>query len=319
MTRKKSHKQGGESRQPKAQSKTVVDSRPQLRPDEDKMAETNPPDPTVLKVDKLDESDRPTKRARVGDETASEIPQFAYATPEDHALRSEKDLPFNIPASILPPHLQSLQTKYDFSTMSIISSSKIETKVKTLLARLGTFSWANIDAKPAVVILSAKAGVANKMITVVEIAKREIEAEGAKWWQYSRVHSQIKELKDVSGKGSEGGKTIAQWEAEQAAKPEAEAQELKKVVEDSAMTDVDGEMEVEEDAFETAALNGNDAVIPPTEEIAARKKIRAVPVMTIHMSRVPVDELKQAYGCVLSSHLRVTVKAKILHREQTNA
>ena len=275
------------------------------------MTEATSLEETVQKVDPLEESDRPNKRARVGDDIASEVPQFANPTPEDHTWCFDKDFTFNIPVAILPPHLQSLQVKYEFSAMSIISSSKIETKVKTLLARVAAFSWATPGAKPNVVVLSAKAGVANKMISVVEIAKRELEAEGAKWWQYSRVHSQITELKEKTSKGTDGGKTLAQWEIEQAAKSGAEPQDLKNGADDSAMTDADGEEEVDEDAFETAAPNGNEVTSAPAEEIPARKKIRAVPVLTIFMSRVPVNELKQEYGCVPLSYLRAPVTANI--------
>lgn len=308
MTRKKSQKRGGEPQQVEPHSIPTTSA----LVDADKMTKDQSLDDTVPKVDTLDESDRPSKRARVGDQTASEAALFANPTVEDHAWHLEQDLTFNIPVSILPPHLQTLRAKYDFSTMSIISSSKIETKVKTLLARLGTFSWANKDAKPAVVILSAKAGVANKLISVVEIAKRELEAQGAKWWQYSRVHSQVTELKDKTKKGTDGGKTLLQWETEQVAKSKVGPQDLKDAVGDSAMIDaVGGEEEDEEDAFAAVAPNGNEPTALPTEGIAARKKIRAVPVMTIHMSRVPVDELKQAYGCVLPGHLRATVRTKI--------
>jgi len=319
MTRKKSHKRGGEPQQVEPHSKTVNPT-PSTLMAADKMTKKPSLDKTIPKVDTLEDSDRPSKRARVGDQTASEAALFADPTMEDHAWHFEQDLTFNIPVSILPPDLQTLRAKYDFSTMSIISSSKIETKVKTLLARLGTFSWANKDAKPAVVILSAKAGVANKMISVVEIAKRELEAQGAKWWQYSRVHSQITELKEKTKKRTDGGKTLLQWESEQAAKSKVQPQDLNNAVEDSAMIDAEGGAEEdEEDAFAAVAPNGNGSTVPPTEEIAARKKIRAVPVMTIHMSRVPVDELKQVYGYVLPTHLRATAKTKILRREQTNA
>ena len=319
MTRKKSHKPGGEPRQTKQHSKTVVGLDTPAPPDAEKLTPTISPDPSVEKVDTLDASDRPTKRARVGDMPTAEIPRFANPAPEDNTCHVEHALAFNIPVSILPLHLQSLQAKYDFSTMSIISSSKIETKVKTLLARLGTFSCPDKGAKPAVVILSAKAGVANKMISVVEIAKREIEAQGAKWWQYSRVHSQLTELKGKPGKGTEGGKTLRQRENEQDEKKVGELHGVKDVAVDSAMADVGGGDDAEEDAFETAAPMGNGTTGVPAEEIAVRKKIRAVPIMTIHLSRVPVDELKQAYGCVSLSCLRATGLANILHRDQTNA
>jgi len=295
MTRKKNHKPG--RRRGAAEKKTEINNPAgQTENKTDKMLVATNIEPKVEKVDPLAESDRPNKRAKISDLSASDVPQFAEPTPEDHAWHFQKDLTFNIPVPILLPQLLSLQSKYDITSMSIISSSKVETKVKTLLTRLGNFSWADKDGKPAIVVLSAKAGVAGKMVSVVEIAKREIEAQGAKWWQYSRVYGQTTELKEKPSKGTDGGKTLLEWEKEQAEKADAMAEDMGKEADDLTMTDADDGEEVGEEAFETVAQNGNGSFVTPTEEIEARKKIRAVPVMTIHMSRVPVDELKQTYG-----------------------
>ncbi|MCJ1361616.1 hypothetical protein MMC16_000716 [Acarospora aff. strigata] len=299
MTRKKIHKPNHKSQEADPHTTTNDPAGQTTAISTERMATTSV-DSMAQKVDTLDDSDRPTKRARFGDSAVSDVPQFANPTPEDHAWHSEKDLTFNIPVSILPPHLQSLQSKYDFSTMSIISSSKIETKVKTLLARLGNFSWANKAGKPAVVMLTAKASVAGKMVTIVEIAKRELGAQGAKWWQYSRVHTQITDMNVKPGKETGGEKTLQEWECEQAEKNKVNPPDKEKVVGDSTMKDAERGDETEEgeeeDAFETAVQIGNTSNAMTTQEIEARKKIRAMPVMTIHMSRVPVNELRQAYG-----------------------
>lgn len=295
MTRKKNHKPGLKSREVEKQPR---EGNPAGLPDskaDKKLVATNTKS-MVEKVDPLAESGRPNKRVKTGDSAASEVPKFANPTPEDHEWHFQKDLTFNVPVPVLPPHLLSLQARYDISTMSIISSSKIETKVKTLLARLENFSWANKDGKPAIVVLSAKAAVAGKMVSVVEIAKREIETQKAKWWQYSRVYGQITELKEKPGKGPKGGKTLFEWENERARKEDAGPNDMGEEAQDSTMADVEGVDEVEEDAFEPVGQNGDETHVTPTEMIEARKKIRAVPVMTIYMSRVPVVELKQAYG-----------------------
>ncbi|KAI9855200.1 MAG: hypothetical protein M1830_006480, partial [Pleopsidium flavum] len=277
MTRRKNHKPGWRQQEVKKQAEKNHPAGQTENKTASKMLVATDTEPKVEKVDTLAESDRPSKRAKVSDLEASDEPRFAEPTPEDHAWHFQKDLTFNIPVPVLPPELLSLQSKYEITSMSIISSSKIETKVKTLLTRLGKFSWANPNGKPSIVVLSAKAGVAGKMVSVVEIAKREIEADGAKWWQYSRVYGQMTELKEKPSKRIDGGKTLLEWEKKQAEKADAVAQDTGKEVEDLTMTEADGGEEIEEEAFETVAQNGNGALVTPTEEIEARKKIRAVP------------------------------------------
>lgn len=208
-----------------------------------------------------------------------------------------------MPAPILPPELSHLQTKYDFTTMSIISSSKIEQKVRNLLLRLEKFSFADVNAKPGVVVLHAKANVVAKMVSIIEIAKKNITDEGGKWWQYSRLHGQIAELKEKPGPSESAGKTLVEWEQNRAlvikngveANPTGNGVQAGLPRENIINESARGQVE-EETAFETMR-DKNKPGDPPTAEVSQiRKKIRAVPVMTIYMSRVPIGEFKERYG-----------------------
>ena len=184
--------------------------------------------------------------------------------------------------SILPPELAHLEKKYEFATMSIISSVKMEQKVRSLLSHLARFSYADIHCKPGVVALHAKANVAGKMISIVEIAKREIQQAKGHWWQYSRCHGDLmewrrKEAKAKNESAATGGNVIRIGHAE----------ELRSIKEESM--DLDGADE-EEVAFQETSPKQIGA------QVEARKKVRAVPVMTIYMSRVPIPEFKAIYG-----------------------
>ncbi|KAF2759710.1 hypothetical protein EJ05DRAFT_474773 [Pseudovirgaria hyperparasitica] len=173
-------------------------------------------------------------------------------------------------SSLLPSHLATnLEKSFDVHALNISSGSKINAKVKSLLGLLENgFDFGKTDQKPGVVALTAKAGTANKMISVVEIAKRELEKEKLKWFQYSAVGSRIEELKEKlkkeEGKGQKGnGRAFGG---------------------DTADTeDVNMVEEIEEEAFETMVL-------------PERKKVRAVPYLTVYMARVPVQLLKAEYG-----------------------
>ncbi|MCJ1475261.1 hypothetical protein MMC13_003923 [Lambiella insularis] len=209
-------------------------------------------------------------------------------------------------SEVLPPSLKHLQTRYAFATMSILSGSKINQKVRSLLAHLEKFSFADLKAIPGVVILHAKANVASKLVSIVEIAKREIEKQNGKLYQYSRVHGQLEELKQQQKKEqhqeirTKDGRTLNERQAEQPTgvenQPEALENNTTIAKEDQEDGEEEGEeKEEEEEAFETMAERGREeeAVMQSGEP---RKKVRAVPVMTVYLSRVPVPEFKQLYG-----------------------
>jgi len=201
------------------------------------------------------------------------------------------------PAEILPPALAHLQHKYALATMAVNSSSKINQKVRNLISHMEKFSFADLKAKPGLVILHAKADVASKLVSIVEIAKREIEQEKGRWWQYSGVTGRLEELKAREKKNNDPGKiegrTIKQWQEDPrsgghkgVAAREEMATEVEAGPKAKSRTQSAASAE-EEEAFQTMANLGN---------VGNRPKMRAVPIMSIYMARVPIPELKELYG-----------------------
>lgn len=248
----------------------------------------------------------PRKRVKITKPSASgeSEPRFTPSpVSEGPANFNHETANSQMPAPILPPELSHLQTKYDFTTMSIISSSKIEQKVRNLLLRLEKFSFADINAKPGVVVLHAKANVVAKMVSIVEIAKKNITDEGEKWWQYSRLHGQIAELKEKPERAESAGKTLVEWEQNRASliKSGVEANLTGNRVQTGQPTvgiidEPTGHQVEEEAGFETMKEKKKCEDLSTAEAFQARKKIRAVPVVTIYMSRVPIGEFKERYG-----------------------
>ena len=196
----------------------------------------------------------------------------------------------------LPSEVRRWQDKYEIITMSILSSSKIEQKVRNLLLRISKLDYANTSAKPTVVMLHAKGDVASKMVSIVEIAKAEIQKENGKLYQYNGLHGETSELKIKKPKRTGSGKTVAEWTKEH---PEVENPGRETINERGKYTlgtvdqsDDDLEMaDGSEDAFETMAPPGQGYDTPE-----ARTKVRAYPVLTIYLARVPIPELKGLYG-----------------------
>ena len=195
----------------------------------------------------------------------------------------------------IPAEVQHLRNKFDLTTMSVLSSAKIEQKVRNLLDRVSKFSFADIKTKPGIVVLHAKAKTACKMVSVVQIAKQEIEKDKGRWYQYSKLHGEITELKAKETKPKGGGKTLAEWSKQKSgagAVTKASEETSVGVVEgqkDNAI--VDDEDEEMKDAFETMALPNRG--LNRTED---GMKVRTIPVMTIYFARVPVPGLKELYG-----------------------
>ncbi|MCJ1384726.1 hypothetical protein MMC17_007844 [Xylographa soralifera] len=250
---------------------------------------------------KLAQKRRKTKVLLVPDE----VPRFTPGPQEPRLSASEPvaetanitTSEYAVGPDILSPSLRHLQSHYAFATMSISSSSKITQKVRSLRSHLEKFSFADLKAKPGVVALYAKANMASKMISVVEIVKREVEREGGRLYQYSRLESLLEQLKEKKPKTEKGGKnpavngkTLQEWQAAQDGSVEVPLQ--------SATNDVEMEEQdkaEEEEAFETMTEKGpiDQAQMPNSEE---RKKVRAIPTMTIYLSGVPVPDFKQLYG-----------------------
>lgn len=152
--------------------------------------------------------------------------------------------------------------------MSVISSSKIEKKVTALLSHLSRFSFGQIDAKPGVVAVYAKAPVANKLVSVVEIAKRDGARRGDKIFQYSVLGSVLVPLR--TKKGGDGDVMDVAGEDNETLH-----------IQDSDEQDA---------AFET---------MPPVSQRLLhnpRGKVRSMPVLIVYLSKGPVPELAAEYG-----------------------
>ncbi|KAI4189407.1 MAG: hypothetical protein L6R41_001515 [Letrouitia leprolyta] len=206
------------------------------------------------------------------------------AMPEETG--SPKPLAFSLPSEI-----KHLQGEFDISTMSIISSSKINQKVKALLDRVEKFTFADVNARPGIVVVEAKAAVASKMISVVEIAKADIAKRHGKWYEYTKLRSELLPLKvkRKQKKQPPGGNTPANGEDTQDAMgiaPQASTMGTANDLE----ADKEVDLEDEAEAFETMQEPYGGAT---TNEKA---RIRATPVMTIYFSCVPVPGLKEVYG-----------------------
>lgn len=174
-------------------------------------------------------------------------------------------------ASISPPLVSHLAKAHEVATMSIISSSHIQQKVKRALDILSVYP-AIPFAKPPVVLLHSKAKVAAKMISIVEIIKREIAQRGGKWYQYNNVSQVMEDRKQKdSTKKNEMGKS--------------KDAELDEVMGDPGE---DGIVESDEEAFETMKT-------PFERAIEGKPKMRAVPIMTIYLSRIRIESLRREF------------------------
>ncbi|KAF2972433.1 hypothetical protein GQX73_g1071 [Xylaria multiplex] len=184
--------------------------------------------------------------------------------------------------------LSAIETRYEVQLQSVISSSKMKQRVVAMLRHLTPPTTASSTeptlntavSKARVSVLRAKAAEAGKLISIAEIAKREIEKErpasddtaseagqGSKtgrWFQYIALGEELQQRK------REEGNTII--EETVLGGPGAGKQD----------DDEDHEFEVMKTPFERA--------------IEGQPVLRGVPVMSLFLSRSPIEELKRRYG-----------------------
>ncbi|TGJ87038.1 hypothetical protein E0Z10_g1760 [Xylaria hypoxylon] len=184
--------------------------------------------------------------------------------------------------------LSAIEARYEVQLQSVISSSKIKQRVLAMLRHLTPPTMSSsIEPKPdtlipktKVSVLRAKATEAGKLISIAEIAKREIEKErstsdsvvtetsqGSKtgcWFQYIALGEELQQ------KHREEGNTVI--EETVLGDPGADEQDH----------DEDDDFEVMKTPFERA--------------IDGRPLVRGVPVMSLFLSRSSIEELKRRYG-----------------------
>jgi len=176
-------------------------------------------------------------------------------------------------SSEAPTPLDGLSDSHKLTTMSIITSSSIEKKVTKILETLASFSFAASVARPNVILIYSKGPSASKMVTVIEIAKREIAQAGGKWYQYN---------------GVEGSKVVQKGKALGAHNNDGED-----AMEVDGDGTAEGDLELEEG---TTDFTFETMKTPFERAIEGRPKVRVVPLMTIYLSRVRIDCLRRSYG-----------------------
>lgn len=157
---------------------------------------------------------------------------------------------------------------YNVVTMQIISSSKMSSKIARSLDTLvlGKINMADVKCKPGLVVMYAKAATASKLVSVVEVVKREIGQKGEKWYQYNALDETMVVIPRRQPKSEKGGQGKRQIDEMQ----------------------VDG-YEAEESYFETMKTK-QERMLEGTD------RQRAVPVLTVYLSRVSIEKLKMKYG-----------------------
>lgn len=179
---------------------------------------------------------------------------------------SNATIPTTLP---MQPHgelLQELKGKYSIATTSVIASSKINKKVTQVLSHLGHVDLFSQSSVPGVMMVHARANDANKMVTVMEIAKRQMNQAGQPWYQYNRVY----EVAD--GRGSRANAI-------------GRGADLT-VIENTVLEGGDADEDDEEDAFEPVENTFERAI---REKPAEESKTT---YMSIFLSRVPMPELQ---------------------------
>ncbi|KAI1112683.1 hypothetical protein F5Y14DRAFT_252546 [Nemania sp. NC0429] len=188
--------------------------------------------------------------------------------------------------------LSVVDARYEVQLQSVISSSGIRQRVSAMLRYLTPPAQSSsteptpdvVNSKTRVSILRAKSADAGKLVSIAEIAKREIEKEplvgdGAVGGEAGR------------GQGSETGRWfqyIALGEELQQ-KPRAGDDTVieETVLRGPGADEEDGEED--DDQFEVMKT-------PFERSIEGRPLVRGVPVMSLFLSRSSIEELKRRYG-----------------------
>ncbi|KAK3110886.1 hypothetical protein LTR53_014377 [Teratosphaeriaceae sp. CCFEE 6253] len=84
---------------------------------------------------------------------------------------------------------ETLAEKYTLIRYSVVSSTQIASRVAAIIS--GLTQQTEQGEKPVIVCLTAQAKVASKLVSVVEIAKRDLASKGVRCFQYSALDSRL--------------------------------------------------------------------------------------------------------------------------------
>jgi hypothetical protein len=191
----------------------------------------------------------------------------------------------------------TLSETHTITRLSIQSNTQISAKATNVISKLSaitqqdsstTTNSAETNIKPPLIILRAQSRWASKLISIVEIAKRNLESppttssggdtnsNGIKIFQYSSLSTEMIEIeRKPKPKGLAGG-----------------AQPL-------PGGEGDGSDDDEEGAFQTmGASPAATATADSGEGEEGGLKKRAVPVLTVYLAARPVKALRSEFGWV---------------------
>ena len=172
--------------------------------------------------------------------------------------------------------------KYHVIPMSILSSAKMKDRVRLILQRIRPVNLTQDEKRPTVVALRAKLAVAGKMISIVEIVKKNIQEAGGQWWQYSTLEvpgqnasTELFTISSLSARSSDGT-TLSSCRR---GGPHESERDL-----------MDRQTFEQEETFET---------MPPLDSTSVRETssdTRGRAHMIVYLASVPIPELKELYG-----------------------
>lgn len=182
-------------------------------------------------------------------------------------------IPRTLPTQPHEELVRELEAKYHVQATSVVSSSKINKKVTSVLSHLGHVDLFDPASRPGVIMLHARDKDASKMVTVVELAKRRLAEVGQPWFQYNRVYQVAEQPKTSNSKLGRAANRRVEDET---------------IIEDTALggVDVDGDEDEDEDAFEPME-NAFEQAIRKTPAVEP-----ASTYMSMFLARVPIPELQ---------------------------
>jgi hypothetical protein len=89
---------------------------------------------------------------------------------------------------------KTLAEHHEITRISCQSNTQISPKATKIISTLSAPEDTENANKPALVILVAQSRWANKLISIVEIAKRDLESKGTQVFQYNALSSEIVEI-----------------------------------------------------------------------------------------------------------------------------
>ncbi len=241
----------------------------------------------------LEQEERPKKRAKKKKGTSKDTPKSTEQATADTEPTGHDEQEATDPVASLDLDPEVVKT-HKLTEVRVISSSEIKRKVNQILSSLANINSADTDAKPGMVLVHGDGPTAGKAISIVEIAKNQLEKEGSKCYQYSTVqpHATLIPRVDKASKAKDG-----QMVADQEESRGTEAAETDHPEEEPGQASNNEE----DDAFENMDINPNPDVSGDAAPTDQTHKMRNIPRMMIYFSRVRSEYLKGLYGWVPDS------------------